>query len=540
MQLPLIKLIGGLVIFLFGMNIVRKGLERASGDKLRSTINRLIKGRFRAWFTGVITTFIMESSGAATVMFVGFASVGIVDLFQAIALTAGATVGTTLFVLILAQFITFKLTNFSLGLLIIGYVLTMLKKKGTVRYLGDVIMGFGLLFLGIYFMIESVSAISGTEFFKSQINTFENNPVLGIFIAAIFTAIIHSSAGTIGIALSLTTLGVLSLEGALPIIIGANVGTCFTAILASLNSPIAGKRVAWAHLAMKLIGSVLLLPILGYYAEFIQSLTGSINFQVAFAHFFFNLFNSIIILAAMGPFVKFVEKVMPEENEEEGKFAPKYLDEGSLDTPSIAFANAMREILRMSDINREILKQSTVVFEKNDMKTVEKLEDMDDRIDVLNREIKFYLAKITQTELTDSQAKKEMDLVNITTNMEVVGDLLTKPMMEVAIKKIKQGFEFSQEGWTDIKHFHAKVMENYGIAVNALAAGDTELAKKAIRNKSKIRELEEELRQNHFMRLAQGTKESVLTSSLHMEILGILRRVNSYITRIGYIILEQN
>ena len=538
--LPIIQFTGGLFIFLYGMHAVRSGLERASGDKLRSYINRLVRDRVRSFLMGVVSTFIMESSGAATVMFVGFASVGLLDLFQSISLTAGATVGTTLFVIILAHFISYDLTNFSLLLIIAGFIVTILKKKGTVRYLGDSVIGLGILFLGVFFMIKSVSNVGGSQFFRDQINMFAENPLWGIFVSAVFTAVIHSSTGAIGIALSLTTLNLIDLNAALPIVIGANIGTCSTAILASLNSTVGGKRLAWAHLIMKLAGALLLFPFLGYYADFIKFLTPNLNYQVALSHFFMNFFNSILVLALLTPFVKLVVKLIPEEEEEEGsKFSVKFLDPSALDTPAVAFGNVMRELLRMADINEEMLRLCMQAFEKNNMSIVEKLEEMDDDVDMLNREIKFYLAKITQSELTPKQAKKEMNLVNITNNMEIIGDILTKTIMELAVKKIKKGLEFSQDGWNDIKNFHAKVVENFHIAVTSLASNNLDLAKKAIRNKKKIVEMEDELKQSHFLRLASGMKESFLTSSIHLELLGHLRRVNSYITKVAQIVSEQ-
>lgn len=535
-----LQFIGGLLIFLFGMNLVRSRLEKASGDKLRSAVNRLIKDRFRGFLIGIVSTFIMESSGAATVMYVGFASVGILDLAQAIALTAGATVGTTLFVMILAHFISYKLINFSFALVIIGFSVSLVKKRGVVKYLADAVIGFGILFLGIHFMIEGVSVLGGNEFFTRQIAAFANNPLLGILISAVFTAIVHSSAGTIAIALSLTTLKIIDLEAALPIVIGANIGTCFTAILASLSTTLEGKRVAWSHLIIKLVGSALLYPFLAYYAHFIQMISSNLNYQVALSHFFFNLFNALLVLAGLNLYEKSIMKLMPDQDDEEAMIRTKFLDTGALDTPQVAFGNVVRELLRMADICQEMFKISIVPFERNDKTVLQKIGEMDDHVDFLNEEIKFYLAKITQSELTDRQAATEMDLININNNFEIVGDIISKTIGELAQEKIRTGVEFSKEGWGDISKYHSTVLGNFHIAVSAFASNDLELARQVDYKKRVIGKMEDDLKEAHFMRLAQGMKESLVTSSIHLELLGHYRRINTYITKIVFPVIDRH
>ncbi len=532
-----IQFIGGLFVFLFGMNYVKGRLERASGDKLRSMINYFVRDRYRSFITGIASTFIMESSGAATVMFVGFASVGILTLYQSIALTAGATVGTTLFVMILAHFIKYKLINFSFYLIIGGFLVGALKKKGTLKYIADALVGFGLIFLGVYFMIESFQQMGGNAFFTERIREFASNPLQGIAIAALFTAIIHSSAGTIGIALSLTALNVISLESALPIVIGANIGTCFTAILASINTTVDGKRVAWSHLFMKLLGAIILFPFLSYFADFVEFLTINVNYQVALSHFIFNLFNSALVMIGLKFFVDLVRTTIPDEKEEKGVFKIKFLDTQALDNPQIAFGNVVREILRMADICQEMLKLSIEAIGNNDKQLLDTIIEMDDKVDLLNDEIKFYLAKISQEELTSKQAGREMDLLSISNNFELIGDLISKTIKELAEEKIKMGAEFSKEGWKDIKEFHSIVHENFHLAVTSFASGNIELARRAMDGKKTVRDLEEKHKKAHFLRLSEGLKESHVTSSIHLELLGHYRRVNSYVVRVGQVVL---
>ncbi|MEK7851632.1 MAG: Na/Pi cotransporter family protein [Deltaproteobacteria bacterium] len=352
----------------------------------------------------------------------------------------------------------------------------------------------------------------------------------------IFTALIHNSAATIGIALAFSLQGLITLEGAIPIIFGANIGTCATAIISSIGATFEARQVAVAHVMFKVIGVAIFYPFIGPLTKVVAHSASDLPRQIANAHTFFNIAITAIFLPIAGTMAKLVQRLVPESGAEE-RFSTRYLDERVLSSPSLALGQATREALRMADIVQDMFRGSIEVFKSDDIKLAERLEERDDDVDLLDREIKLYLTRLSQESMEEGLSRRQIQVISFINDMENIGDIIDKNLMELAKKKISKGLSFSKDGLRDICDLHREVMENFDLAISAFTSGDEELARKLIRHKAGIGEMERELKQAHIQRLQMGLRESIDTSAIHLDVLSNLKRINSHICNIAYTML---
>jgi phosphate:Na+ symporter len=406
------------------------------------------------------------------------------------------------------------------------------------RNFGQGVLGFGFVFLSIKIMIEAMSPLQGNELFRQVFIALTDTPIIGIVLSAGVTALIHSSAATMGVALVLAASGLIPLPAAIYIVLGANIGTCATAFLASLRSPAEARRVAWAHLLFKVFGVLLFLPLLTPFAHLVAATTPDLIRQIANANTLFNVIMAIVFLPLIGPFSKLVMKLVPEQ-EQEKKVGPRYLDEHVLGTPALALGQASREALRVSDIVREMLVDAVKVFQSDDPESITAIKNKDNLIDLLDRHIRLYITRLSSSQLTESQTRRSMAVLEISRNLENIGDIVDRNIMPLALKRISKGITFSQEGMDEIVLFHKKVIENFDTAISAFGSNDLVLADQVLRNKEELGMMERELVQAHLDRLRKGFRESIETSHIHLDMIGNLARINSLITHIIYPIVDE-
>jgi phosphate:Na+ symporter len=526
--LDITTLVGGLAIFLHGISLTREGLQVVAGERLRSIIFALSKNRIIALFSGIVVTMILQSSTASTVMVVGFASNALMTLTQATAVLLGADIGTTVTV----QLISFHLSAYALTVVSVGFVVRSMSKRKRNQYFGQIVMGFGLLFLGMKIAEDATIPLKSSELFRSIIDYFSSRPLAGVLGAGVATLLFQGSAPTIGFIIALSSSDSISLQGAMPMILGANIGTTITPIFMTLNASTEGRRVAVAHMLFKVLGVLLIFPFLHEFEALIVRIEPIPGREIANAHTIFNVLNAIVCLPLVGISSKWISTHYSPSGEKK-KFGPKYLDQRSLETPVLAFGNAQREFLRMADMVNEILRDSVKVMGKVDLDMVADIESRDDKVDMLNREIRFYLAKLTQEILTREQAEKQMELISLSNDVENIGDLVNRNILALARTMVKQGVTFSPQGWDEIRDFHAKVCENFDLALIAYATQDEEIARKVIRHRTTLIAIENQLKEKHIARLSQGTRESIETSSVHLDLLAHLRQINGYIGNIA-------
>jgi phosphate:Na+ symporter len=532
--LSIISLFGGVMLILYGMSLAGEGLQKAAGGRLKGFLRTVTSNRIKGVGVGAAITALLQSSSATTVMLVGFVGSGLMGLGQTMGVILGADIGTTLTVQILA----FDIYDYSIALIGVGALMRLLSKRGKAHEIGQVILGFGFIFFAFKILILTFEPISRNPLLKEALLGVSKDPFAGIIISALLTALFQSSAATLGLAITAAHSGLLTLDAAVPIVLGANIGTCATAFLSSAGAPVDAKRVALAHVLFKVFGVLLVLPFLGVFTDTVGRISGGLPRQVANAHTFFNIGIAIIFLPFTGPFTRLVKFLLPEKFMPE-KFGPKYLDPLVLTSPTLALVQATRECLRVADIVQEMLRKTTAVFIRNDTYTLKELQERDDDVDLLDREIKFYLTKISRESLSEEQASRELEIMLYSNNMENIGDVIDKNLMELARKKIKGSMSFSAQGAKEILELHGRLLENFELGVAAFTGSDQEIARKLLSHKQKFSEMERDFRQAHLDRLYRGFKESIETSAIHLDILTNFKRINSYISNVAYPILER-
>jgi len=532
--ISILSLFGGVMLILFGMKLAGEGLQRAAGAKLRGFLLTATGDRFKGVGVGAAITALLQSSSATTVMLVGFVGSGLMTLTQTMGVILGADIGTTITV----QIIAFKVYDYAIGVVGLGIITTLLGRSGKWKDIGQAVLGFGFVFFALKILIDTFEPVSQNPFMKEFLLGLSKDPFAAIIISALLTALFQSSAATLGIALTAAHSGILGIEAAVPIVLGANIGTTVTAIVSTFGASVDAKRVAMAHVLFKVIGVLLVLPFLGLFTSLVGQSSPDAARQVANAHTFFNIGIAVLFLPFTGPFTRFVSALLPQSFAPE-RFGPKYLDPIVLASPTLALVQATRESLRAADIVQEMLIKSIEVFEGDNVAMLEELQERDDDVDLLDREVKLYLIKLSKESLSEEQARRVQEIMLFSDNIENIGDVIDKNLMELARKKIRGALSFSKDGIEEIRLLHRKVLENYQMGVAAFAGSDSELARRLVTHKQKLSELEKDLRQSHINRLYKGHKESIDTSAIHLDVLTNLRRINSYITNAAYPVLER-
>jgi phosphate:Na+ symporter len=528
----LLGIVGGLAIFLFGIKFGGRGLQKAAGKGLRDAVCRLTANRFLGLITGAVVTVIIQSSSATTAMMVSFANAGIIVLKQSLGVILGSDIGTTLTV----QLIAFRIFDYALLIVAVGFVLFI---TSTQRYsrLGQIIMGFGLLFFGMSIMSGAVEPAKDHPAFLTFMLGVERSPILAIIASAVFTAIIQSSAATIGLVLTFAFQGVINLETAIPLVLGANIGTCATALLASLGSSAEGRRIAWAHIFFKVAGVLLLLPFLDYFTRFIGATATSLTRQIANAHSLFNIGAALAFIPFVRPWAKLFRFLVKEEEVSVKTFKPVYLDQRVLDTPSLALGQATRETLRMADLAYNVYSRAIDVFLRDDEALRERLIEEDDNIDTLEEAITPYLTNLSEKEMSDYEAERAVSLLFIVKNLELIGDIVSKSLMDLALKKITVSPRFSEDALKRIKQYHQEIEKTLQMAIDSFASQDRKLAEQVVERKSEMNTLERQLHKEHLS-LLQGSREEVTeTSTVFLDVISDLKRINSYASGIAYAVL---
>ncbi len=536
------KMLGGLALFFYGLELGRGGLKLAAGERLKHLMGKFTTNRLLAVGLGAVATFILQSSSATTVILVSFAESQLITLTQAFGVILGADIGTTLVVILLSFR---KITEYALVIFVVGLLIQKISQSQKLRYGGQVVMGFGLLFFGMGLMAGAAAPLQQSPAAMHIFAFLADHPFWNLAFATIFTGIIQTSAATIGIAIALSFSGVLTFEAAIPIVLGANVGTCITACLSCFGMGIAGRRVAIAHVMIKAIGVAIVFPFIGQVASLIDSLdiyiaqsnallTLSTSGKIALTHLFFNVFVALLFLPLVKPGVWLVTKLVPSRKEEKEEFGPRYLDEKALETPSLAFAQALLEIHRIANIARDMFRDILEIF-KMDVdfeRACEHVGSADDRIDKLEKAVRFFLSKVSEKELTEKQAQSQVALLTLAGDIEDIGDIMSKDILTLAKKKRRKVVRFSEEGWKELKAFHDLVLKDFDLTISMLAHPHVDIAQKMVRHKERLSETERAMRQSHIQRLHDKLPETYETSSIHLDLLSCMRSVNTKLMRL--------
>ena len=532
-DLVLFALLGGTALLLYGVRLVGEGLQRAAGTRLRHLLATLTGDRLRALAVGAGVTAVLQSSSATTVMLIGFTSSGLLALRQTIGVILGADIGTTVTV----QLLAFDLLALSPLVVFLGWLVYTLG-NGTARYVGQAVLGFGFLFLGMKLVSDGTAPLQRNALFGEVLGALVDQPLVLLLVSGLLTALVRSSAAVLGLAISLASAGAMPLAGAIPIIFGANIGTAATAALAAIGQNAEARRVAAAHIAFKVAGVAIFFPFAQPFADLVAGTAPDLPRQIANAHTVFNVALALLFLPTAGIAADLFTRLVPDTRADPQ--GPAYLNPQVLDTPAVALGQALRETLRMGDVVLQSLRQSILVLERDDEALMREIVRRDELIDRLEEDIKQYLIRLREQPLTEEQAERETALIFVIADLEEIGDIVEKNLMDLAEKKFQGNHVFSAQGWAEISDLHGKVCENLELALGALASGDGAVAEKVIRHKSVVNELERRLRQTHIQRLHEGLPESIDTSSIHLDLLASLKRANSLVAGIAYAVLGRH
>ncbi|MBN2537576.1 Na/Pi symporter [candidate division WOR-3 bacterium] len=520
-----IELLGGLALFLFGLYYGSKGLRRLAGGRLRQLLFSLTSNRVLGALVGVVVTVVFQSSGATTVLLIGMASAGILGLGQALGVILGADIGTTITVQVLA----FRLFDYALAVAVLGFILMNAHRR--LRDAGQAIFGFGLVFFSLKVVLTATEPLNHVPQVTGALAGLGAHPWLGLLFALVFTALVRSSAATIGIVVGLSFSGLIDLAGAVPFILGANIGTSFAAVLASWRTGVEARRIAFGHVLFKVIIVGACLPLLPWLTQLVAATAGDLPRQVANAHTLINLAALVLFLPLLTPYRKLIERlVRPRPGE---SFGPRYLAGGAVESPELAVAQATREVLRMADRVQRMYHRALAVFIERDKTGRREVVATDDQVDRLETDIIGFLARISQEELNEEQSRKTAALYHVTDHLEHIADIVSKSLMAHARKRIEEGLAFSDEGIEEIRGFHAEVGKNIQAAIACITTWDQQLARRLAACKDWGNARQHELQARHLERLCQGLKPTLDTSSVHLDFIADLERVNFHCSRIG-------
>lgn len=533
-DIALISVAGAVGLLLYGMSIVGEGLQRVAGQKLRHLLATLGKNRLAAVAAGATVTVVLQSSSATTLMLVGFARAGLMQLRETIGLILGADIGTTVTV----QLLAFRVYDYALLIVAVGAALMLSSHNPPVKDVGRAVLGFGLVFLALKIIVEALSPLRGNDLVREVFVALSGAPLVALLLAAIFAAVTTSSAATVALALILAGDGLIPMQAAIPMVLGANLGTTVPGFISGLGGGTEARRVSIAHVLFKVLGAAICLPLVAPFASLVGFTSNDLGRQVANAHTIFNVVITLVFLPLSEQVARLLTWLVPEQ-QDNGAFRPKYLDEYVLESPPLALGEATRETIRLGDMVQEMVVDTLRVFRDNDEPLLERLERVEDQVDYLSEAIKAYLTKLSQQGLTEEQSKREVGLLYLISELEHIGDVVDKSMLQMARQKIHGHHTFSEEGWAEILSLHGEVVENLRSVLTAIATRDQELAQRVLSDKAAINKMERELRQAHIRRLHVGLRESLDTSSIHIDLLNDLKRVNSNVTNMAYVVLGE-
>ena len=533
----LLSFLGALAVFFFGVRMTQSSLSLAGGDRLRAVLARATGNRFMGVGIGAIVALIFQSSAVTTLTLASLASAGLLTLESTMGIVLGADIGTTLVVILLS---IRPLAEISLVLLIAGVALQYTALRNTSRQVASILLGFGFVFFGMRLIAAAAEPLVHAPLFMEILALLVGFPIYSLLAGAALAAVTQSSVAAIGVVISLAFAGAIDLRGALPVVLGANIGSCLLAVIASLKQPPAGKRVTLAQLSFKVAGVTValicldpLLTLIRIMAGWLPHLATNQAGMIALSHLLFNTLLAVIFIPFIHQGAWLLKKIISEDRRAKARFGPKYLDASSLATPALAFANVRREILRMMEIAEQMFYKTLEVFARNDQELAQEIATADDKIDMLDKSIKFYLAKTSQEMLTPRQAKMELALVTITAATEDIGDIINKNILELAEKKIRKQVDFSKDGWQELQTLHDGAAKLFGLTLQLLMSADEEIYRKICRGRDALVEMEKNFRQGHINRLHKGLKESFETSSIHLDMLSNIQRIVAVLHRIA-------
>ena len=533
--LTIFQLIGGLGLFLFGMKLMAESLEKSAGNKLRRGLEVLTTNRFAGAGVGFGVTALIQSSSATTVMVVGFVNAGLMTLMQASGVMMGACVGTT----VTAWIISIDLKEIAPLFVFAGVVMMFFFKKRSVKKLGGIVLGFGILFVGMDLMSSAMEPLREMESFQNFLISFRT-PIIGILIGTIVTMIIQSSSATIGILAGLAMAGAITLDSAVYVILGANIGTCITAIISSIGASKMAKRAAITHLLFHTIGVLVFAPIVRFLpvVDWISASIDKVETQIAVFHTLFNVASLLLMIWYPQLLIKLSKLIIRGEDEMDSQRRFQYIGEKLLDTPSIAVGQCVKEVARMAEIAKTNYELSMDAFLNLDETKINTVLEQEKTVNFLNHEITNYMAQLSALELTAKDALLTADMFHIVNDLERISDH-AENIVEYALTRIDDRIPFTDDAIAEIKEMNSYVVAALENCVMCFENNDKALADEVIRIEKIVDQYEWDLKENHVQRISKG-KCTAAAGMIFTDLITNLERVSDHATNIAYYVTQSD
>jgi phosphate:Na+ symporter len=530
----LLNLLAAISLLVWGTQIVRTGILRVFGENLRHVLAVSMGNRFTAILAGLGVTSLVQSSTATCLIVSSFLGRQLVPLAAALAVMLGADMGTSL----MAMAFSFDLSWLSPFLIFVGVVLFVTREKTTAGRLGRVAIGLGLMLMSLQLIGETTRPLTESPPVRALLVALPQEVLLDIFVGALITVLAYSSLAIVLLTATLAASGILPPLVALGLVLGANLGSGLLAVLTTARGPVAERRLPMGNLVFKVVGCLIAAPLLPKALEQLQLLLPSgVHQQVVLFHFGFNVMLTIVFIGLTPLLARWLERSMTARTLMDST-RPRHLDPSALTTPSLAISCAAREALHQADVVETMLRGILPVLRENDIDLAERLRRMDDTVDELYTEIKLYLTQISREALSERESRRWTDIVSFTINMEQIGDIIERVLQDIEDKKIRKDRRFSDAGMSEIVHLHERLIANLRLGMSVFLDGHVRDASRLLEEKARFRDLEHEYAASHIARLQDNTAQSIETSSLHLDLISDLKRINSHICSIAYPILE--
>ena len=528
-------IIGGTALLMYGVDMMGDGLEKASGETMKKILTVLTGKVWSAFLVGIFVTAVVQSSTAVTVLTVGFVNSGLMNLSQAVGIIYGANIGTTITAQLMAFSFKFRLTDIALPILGIGFALNNIGKNKRLKNIGQALMGFGMMFLGLKILNGGIPYMQESESLRYFFTHYASIPIIGILLGAFVTAAVHSSAATIGLVMVLSQAGLLDLQSAVCIMLGDNIGTCLTAQLASMTGNINARRTAWAHTFYNLFGVILTGLTLPIFMKIVIGVTsyfhpnGDMSIYIANSHTLFNSINAMIFLPLTKHYVKFLNKVIKSKGETNGEKV--LLDKLLLDTPVAALQASRSEIIRGTEILKKMITDVMDMIYTSDMKNMAAIVDNEAIINQMQKDLTRYIVELSKRELTERQSIMIPAMISSINNIERSGDRVIE-ISSLFKKKVDGNLSFTEEAINELKEIEDILIEMFDIAINLLRNRDEEEVRRIVELEDKVDYFSEAFQENHIKRLNEGAC-NVDSGVLFIDMIGHLERIGDHIYKIA-------
>jgi len=529
----LLNLLAAIALLVWGTQIVRTGILRVFGENLRHVLSASMSSRLRAIVAGLGVTSLIQSSTATCLIVASFLGRNLVPLSSALVVMLGADIGTSL----MAVVFSFDLSWLSPLFIFIGVVMFVTREKTTAGRLGRVAIGLGLILMSLQLISETTRPLTESPPVRALLVALPNEVLLDICVGAVLTVASYSSLAIVLLTATLAASGIVPAGVALGLVLGANLGSGLLAVITTAKAPVAERRLPLGNLLFKIVGCAIAIPLLPQAHIQLQQWVPTVHQQVVVFHLAFNVMIGLVFIFLTTPIARLLERMITAPRLADTS-RPRHLDASALATPSLAISCAAREALHQADVVETMLRGILPVMRNNDLELAEKLRRMDDVVDELYTEIKLYLTQISREALSERESRRWTDIVSFTINMEQIGDIIERVLQDVEDKKIRKNRRFSDAGMAEICHLHERLIANLRLGMSVFLDGHVRDASRLLEEKARFRDLEHEYAATHIARLQENTAQSIETSSLHLDLISDLKRINSHICSIAYPILE--